>query len=101
MSKIPLRMAVLGLAGLVVLSGSAAQESQAGTARATGLIPLDSREIEKIVSGWPEVSLVGLNRLGFDRVNEVRTEKGQALLDRALIKPVAGEVESALAGPSA
>jgi hypothetical protein len=100
-SKIALRMAVLGLAGLLALSGSAAQESQAGTAHAAGLIPLDSREIEKIFSDWPRITLVGLNRLGFDRINEVRSEKGKAPLARPLIKPIGGEVEGVLAGPSA
>ena len=100
-SQITIRAGLFGLIGLFILNGSAAQENQGQTAHAAGLIPLDAPQIEKIISSWPRITRVGINHLGFDRVNKVRLEKGKAPLDPLLIKPVCGEVDSALAIMSA
>jgi hypothetical protein len=94
-SQITIRAGLLGLIGLFILNGSAAQENRDSANHATGLIPLDAAQIGKIVSSWPRITRVGINHLGFDRVNEVRSKKGKTPLDSLLVKPVGGEVESA------
>jgi hypothetical protein len=96
-----LKAGTLGLAALLILGGSAAQENPSGGPRATGLIPLDSAQVEKIVSTWARVTGVGFNRLGFERVNAVRVAKGEEPLDPRLIKPVGGETQSEVAVPLA
>src|SRR5512137_1481301 len=97
MAKIFRAAAILMVLGLAVLDGSRAQESRAEGPRATGLIPLDARQIEEIVTNWPRITRVGINRLGFERVNEVRAGKGKAPLDPLSVVPIGREVESALA----
>jgi C1A family cysteine protease len=101
MGKIVRIVAVLGILGLAVLGGPQAQENQAEGSRATGLIPLDARQIEEIVANWPRITGVGVNRLGFERVNAVRAAKGKAPLDPLSVAPIGREVESALAGKAA
>ena len=101
MLKIIARTALLVVLGLAVVGGPRAQENQADGPRATGLIPLDAAQIEEIVANWPRISRVGLNPLGFERVNEVRAGKGKAPLDSQSVPPVGGEVESALAARAA
>lgn len=101
MVKIVIKAGLLGLAGLLVLGGSGAQENPSNGPHAKGLIPLDAAQIEKIVSSWPQVTGVGLNPLGFERVNAVRAAKGKAPLDPRLVMPVGGETQSAVAVPGA
>jgi C1A family cysteine protease len=100
MRTIIIRTALFGLIGLLSLGGPAAQENRAEGPHATGLIPLDPGQIEEIVANWPRITRVGLNPLGFDRVNEVRTGKGKAPLDPLSVAPIGGEVESSLPGRS-
>ncbi len=97
MLKILIKAAFFGIIGLVILGGPQAQEKQAGDPRATGLIPLDAGQIDEIVTNWPRIARVGVNRLGFERVNEVRAGKGKAPLDPSSVAPVGAEVESSLA----
>ncbi len=88
---------ILGALGLALLGGPQAQENQAEGPRATGLIPLDAAQIEQIVANWPRITRVGVNRLGFERVNKVRAGKGKPPLDPLSVAPIGGEVESSLA----
>ena len=66
-----------------------------------GLVPLDAAEIEQITSSWPRITRVGLNRLGFERVNEVRARKGKPALDPLSIEPLGDEVKGTLPGRAA
>jgi len=93
--------ALAGLLGLLALGGPAAQDREAEPPRAKGLIPLDARQVEEIIATWPRVARVGINRLGYERVNEVRAAKGKPPLDARLVEPVGGELESARAVPGA
>ena len=101
MAKIFRKAAILGMLGLAVLGGPRAQENQAEGPRATGLIPLDAAQIDEIVTNWPRITRVGVNRLGFERVNEVRAGKGKPPLDPLSVAPIGGEVESSLAAHAA
>jgi len=101
MRKIIVRTTLLALCGLFLVGGPAAQEREAGAPQATGLIPLDAREIELIVSTWPRITRVGLNPLGFERVNEVRARKGKPALDPQLVEPVGSETRGFLDVPGA
>ena len=101
MAKIFRKAAILGMLGLAALGGPRAQENQAEGPRATGLIPLDAAQIDEIVTNWPRITRVGVNRLGFERVNEVRAGKGKPPLDPLSVAPIGGEVESSLAAHAA
>jgi C1A family cysteine protease len=61
-----------------------------------GLIPLTAEETAMIVRTWPQVVKVNVNWLGFERINQVRAEKGEPALDPRLVRPVGREVESAV-----
>lgn len=97
MANIIKKAAILGTLGLMLLGGPQAQENQAEGPRATGLIPLDAAQLEEIVANWPRITRVGVNPLGYDRINEVRAGKGKAPLDPLSVVPIGGEVESSLA----
>lgn len=97
MFKILIKTALLGMIGLLILGAPAAQENPAGDPHATGLIPLNERQVEEIVSSWPRVTRVGINWVGFERVNQVRAGKGKPPLDPQSVAPVGGEVEGSLA----
>ena len=101
MIKIVIRTVLLGMLGLAVAGGPQAQESRADGPRATGLVPLDSRQREEIAVSWPRIMHVGLNPLGFERVNEVRAGRGKARLDPESVSPVGGEVVSSRAARAA
>ena len=101
MRPFAIKISIIGLVGLLVLAVPAAQDTEADLPRATGLIPLDAEEIAWIVSNWPRITRVGLNRLGYERVNEVRARKGRPGLDPAVVEPVGGEVRSFLDVPGA
>ncbi len=101
MAKFFRKAAILGMLGLAALGGPRAQENQAEGPRATGLIPLDAAQIDEIVTNWPRISRVGVNRLGFERVNEVRAGKLKPPLDPLSVAPIGGEVESSLAAHAA
>ena len=101
MHRIIARIAAFGLLGLLVLASPQAQDKLNGSPHATGLIPLDAAQLEGIVSNFPRITRVGLNPIGFERLNAVRAAKGQAGLDPQLVSPVGSEVESALAGRAA
>jgi len=101
MRKIIVRTTLLALCGLFLVGVPAAQEREAGAPQATGLIPLDAREIELIVSTWPRITRVGLNPLGFERVNQVRARKGKPALDPQLVAPVGSETRSFVDVPGA
>lgn len=76
---------------------AAPQAPRAEAPRATGLIPLDAAQLEEILAAWPRIVRVGLNPLGFERVNAVRSAKGKPALDPRLVAPIGDEVESARA----
>jgi hypothetical protein len=98
-TKIIARTALLALIRVFGLAGPAGPQDGAEPPRATGLIPLDARQVEQIVAEWPRVNRVGLNALGFERVNKVRAEKGQPGLDPLSVRPVGDEVEGTLGAP--
>jgi C1A family cysteine protease len=87
------------LAGLVILvaGGPAAQDNPADGPHAMGLIPLDAGQISEIVANWERIHSIGLNPLGFERVNKVRADKGKPALDPSIVRPAGDEVEGALA----
>src|SRR5512138_311516 len=62
----------------------------------TGLIPVDAGEIDRIIAKWPRVNGVHLNRVGLERVNDVRAGKGKARLPSGAVKPVGRELESSV-----
>ncbi len=95
------KTALFGLIGLFALSLPSAQDSQADDPHAMGLIPLDAAEIEQIASSWPRITRVGLNPLGFERVNEVRARKGKPALDPLSVEPLGDEVKGTLPGRAA
>ena len=97
MSKVLIRVACLCLASLVLLGGPAAQDGPGEPPHATGLIPLDARRLDEIVSTWPRVVGVRLNPLGLERVNEVRARKGEPPLGPESTVQVGREVEWSLA----
>jgi len=101
MLKMIKRIALFGLIGLFALGLPSAQDNQTGDPHATGLIPLDAREIELIASTWPRITRVGVNHLGFERVNEVRARKGKPALDPLSVEPVGDEVRGVLPGRAA
>ncbi|MGZ5424744.1 MAG: C1 family peptidase [Candidatus Aminicenantales bacterium] len=101
MAKIIQRALILGVLGFALLGGPQAQENRSDASRATGLIPLDAAQIEAIVSNWPRITRVGINPLGYERVNEVRAGKGKSPLDPLSIAPIGAEVESSLAAHAA
>ena len=101
MLKIIRKIALFGSIGLFALGAPSAQDNPTGDPHATGLIPLDAREIEQIASSWPRITRVGINRLGFERVNEVRARKGKPALDPLSVEPVGAEVRSVLPGHGA
>ncbi len=101
MLKIISKIALFGSIGLFALGAPSAQDNPTGDPHATGLIPLDAREIEQIASSWPRITRVGINRLGFERVNEVRARKGKPALDPLSVEPVGAEVRSVLPGHGA
>jgi len=87
---------LFGQLALLILAGFAAQEDHAVPARPTGLIPLDGRQIAEIVKTRRRIDKVGLNWLGLERVNEVRSRRGLTLTDPQSAKPVGREVESSI-----
>ena len=95
------KIALFGLAGFFALGLPSAQDNQTDDPHATGLIPLDAREIELIASTWPRINRVGINHLGFERVNEVRARKGKPALDTSAVEPVGDEVRGVLPGRAA
>ena len=101
MLKIIKRIALFGLIGLFALGLPSAQDDQTGDPHATGLIPLTALEKEQIASTWPRITRVGINRLGFERVNEVRARKGKPALDPLSVEPVGDEVRGVLPGRAA
>jgi C1A family cysteine protease len=101
-SKAAIRIILIAGLALLAAGGPAAQEDPAEATRAMGLIPLDARQVEEIVANWERVNRVGLNPLGFERVNEVRAQRGKPALDLAIVRPAGEEVDGILAarGPS-
>jgi C1A family cysteine protease len=101
-SKAAIRIFLIAGLALLASGGPAAQVDPAEAPRAMGLIPLDARQVEEIVAGWERVNRVGLNPLGFERVNEVRAQRGKPALDLAIVRPAGEEVDGILAarGPS-
>ncbi|MGE5741994.1 MAG: C1 family peptidase, partial [Candidatus Aminicenantes bacterium RBG_16_66_30] len=97
MPKVIRKAAILLALSLTVLGGPRAQDKEAQGPHATGLIPLDAAQLEEIVANWPRIWRVGVNPLGFERVNEVRARKGKPPLDPLSIAPIGREVESSLA----
>ncbi|RPJ02335.1 MAG: hypothetical protein EHM31_03255, partial [Candidatus Aminicenantes bacterium] len=101
MHRIIRRTLLFGLVGLFALGLPSAQDNQADDPHATGLIPLDAREIELVASTWPRITRVGINHLGYERINEVRARKGKPALDPMSVEPVGDEVRGVLPGHSA
>ncbi len=101
--KIAVRATILVLGGLFIAGGGgpAAQDREAGAPPATGLIPLDASEVERIISAWPRITRVGLNPLGFERVNEVRARRGRPALDPRVVEPIGFETRGFLDVPGA
>jgi hypothetical protein len=92
------KFALLGSIVLLAFGTPAAQDVGRDAPHATGLIPLDARQIEEITANWERVSGVGLNALGYERINQVRARKGLPTLDPAIVRPVGDEHDGTLAG---
>ena len=75
---------------------SAQQDPPAVDQHRTGLIPLDAKQLREVLTTWPRVDRVNLNRLGLERVNEARALKGLPPLSPNLAKPIGQEVESSI-----
>jgi C1A family cysteine protease len=101
MSKIIRRALLVGLAGVLALGGPAAQDTGADGPLGTGLKPLDAVEVERIAAAWPRITRVGLNRLGLERINEVRARKGKPALDTSVAEPIGAEARGFRAVPGA
>ena len=101
MTKIIGRPALLAILLVLALAGPAGPQDGTEPPRATGLIPLTADQLERIAAEWPRVTRVGLNALGFERINKVREEKGKPALDALSIRPVGEEVEGVLAAREA
>ncbi len=91
----------LGAFGVFLMAGFAAQEPQTAYPYRTGLIPHDAGRVQEIVEGWPRITRVNLNWLGFERVNQVKAAKGKAPLEPLTVRPIGREVESSVAGRAA
>jgi C1A family cysteine protease len=100
-TKIIARTALLGTVLFLALAGPAGPQDGTEPPPATGLIALDAGQLERIAAEWPRITRVGLNFLGFERVNKVRQERGKPGLDPVSVRPVGDEVEGALAGRAA
>jgi C1A family cysteine protease len=87
---------LLGISAALLVPKLSPQRGPALQAHGTGLIPLDAREIGQIIAKWPRVNKVHLNRVGYQRVNDVRVRKGQSRLPAEAVKPVGHEVESSI-----
>jgi len=92
-------IAIAILAGLVLLvaGGPAAQDDPTAAPPAMGLKPLDAGQIAEIVANWERIHSIGVNPLGFERINKVRADKGKPALDPSIVRPAGDEVEGALA----
>ncbi len=90
------RITLLGTLGIFFLGGYASQERPAADLYPTGLIPLDEGQVKEIVEGWPRITGVNVNWLGFERINEVKAQRGKVPLDPRSIRPVGREVESTI-----
>ncbi len=101
MAKFPFKIALAAWIVLALAGFQAAQDRTDQDPHATGLIPPDAGQLEDIVANWPRVRRVGLNALGLERVNAVRTAKGKPALDAAAARPVGEEVEGRAAGREA
>lgn len=82
----------------LVSSGPSAQKAGSEGFRPTGLIPLDERQIQRIVENWPRITRVNVNRVGLERINAVRAAKGKPLIDAQTVRPVGRELESRIIG---
>lgn len=98
MHKLAAKIVLLGVLGLVAAAAPTAPDVPAESPRATGLIPLDAKQLEEITATWPRVTHVVLNPLGFERLNEVRAAKGLPPLDPSSVVPVGSEVRSVVPG---
>jgi len=96
--KLGAKILLLGMLGLLAAAAPPARDVPAETPHATGLIPLDAKQLEGITATWPRVTGVALNPLGFGRVNEVRAARGLTALDASSVAPLGSEVRSALPG---
>lgn len=101
MSKTTIRIILIAGLALLAAVGPAAQEDPADAPRATGLIPLDARQLAEIDATWERVNRVGLSPLGFERVNRVRAEKGKPALDPSIVRPAGEEIDGAPAARGA
>jgi hypothetical protein len=97
MSKSCKALVFLGVLCVFFLSGAIAQDIfMAVEKRATGAIPLTAEQLEKIFTTGPRIDRVNLNRIGLERINKVRAQKGKAPLASDVVKPVGREVESSI-----
>lgn len=101
MPKKAIKIAFLALIVLAAPVARAAQDHAAEPSRATGLVPLDARQIDEIMANWARITRIGLNPLGLERVNAVRAAKGKAALSETSASPVGTEVESLVTGRGA
>jgi hypothetical protein len=93
------KFALLGMIAILASGMPAAQDADAS--HAMGLIPLDARQIGEITANWERISGVGLNALGYERVNLVRAQKGRPALDPTIVRPVGDEHDGTLAAQAA
>ena len=101
MIKTLVRTFLLGIFGILLLSGIAGQDQSGDLSYRTGLIPLSGEEVAELVSTRPQVTRVHLNRIGYERINEVRKRNALPPLDPLSVRPVGREFESAVLGPKA
>jgi hypothetical protein len=90
---------LFGIISALIIPGLMPQQYSALRDHGTGLIPLDSTQVDEIIRNWPRVSKANVNWLGFERINGVRVKKGKSRLGPEVIRPVGHELES-LIGPT-
>ncbi len=101
MPKTFARMILGLLSALFLFVGLAGLRPIDETTHRTGLIPPSEEQMALLRATQPRISHIHLNRIGFERVNNVRKAKGLPPLDPSSVRPVGRELERAAPGPEA
>ena len=101
MPKSPLKFGlgvIAGLLGALLLGGAPAQQSPEDGLHRTGLLRENDAQVRAFMDSHPRVTGVGINWLGLERINEVRTAQGRPALDVVTVDRVGRELVRAFPG---